>query len=275
MSNETSATGFHHGPRRLVAEIGIVAAVLALGIWGGAAVLRWAAVRAVEALPVSVDQSLGKAAAGQFTWPDCGGEPSGALAELAARFRPHVPEAFRGFRARIVDAKEVNAFALPGGNLYVLRGLVHSARRTEEVAGVLAHEVGHAVLRHGVRRIARQAGISLALALVVGSQEGVVDTLLSGAAQLQSLRFDRDEEREADRFGLELCALSGIAPTALGEFLGRLPDGASVGAPEWLSTHPSSAQRRSDLERMLRERPAPRSAGPPLPSLERLRAPCG
>ena len=71
MSNETSATGFHHSPRRLVAEIGIVAAVLALGIWGGAVVLRWAAVRAVDALPVSVDQSLGKAAAGQFTWSAC------------------------------------------------------------------------------------------------------------------------------------------------------------------------------------------------------------
>ena len=186
-----------------------------------------------------------------------------------------MPEAFRGFVARVVDTKEVNAFALPGGNLYVLRGLVHSARHTEEVAGVLAHEVGHAVLRHGVRRIARQAGIGMALALVVGSQEGVVDTLITGAAQLQSLRFDRDEEREADRFGLELCARAGIDPKALGEFLGRLPDGASVGAPEWLSTHPSSAARREDLLRMIEERRARPAAGPPLPPLERLRAPCG
>lgn len=288
MSNETRdgeprhgrelQRGFHHSPRRLALEIGGVVAILGLGIWGGAALVRWGAVRAADALPISVDLAIGRAAAEPFAGSACGGEADAALQELAARFRPHVPAAFREFSARMLDDEQVNAFALPGGNLFVLRGLAREAKTTDEVAGVLAHEIGHAVLRHGVRRMAREAGLGLALALVVGSQESVVDTLISGAAQLQSLRFDRDEEREADRFGLDLCARAGIDPRALGEFLGRLPD-ASAGAAAataWFSTHPPSAERRAELAALLRKRP-PAIAEPPrtpLPSIERLRAAC-
>jgi len=254
----------------VAAEVAVLVGVLALGIWGGLALLRWAAERAVLALPVSVDRSIGDSAAEQFSWPACGGDPAVALGELADRFRPHVPEEFSDFRVQLADDSSVNAFALPGGNLYVLRGLVEQAESTEEIAGVLAHEVGHAVLRHGVRRIARQAGFGLALSLVIGAHEGIVDDLIVGATRLHSLRFDRDEEREADRFGLDLCARSGIDPAALGHFLGRLPDGAI----EWLSTHPSSEGRRSDLFEMLRRGRVRVAPGPPLPDLDRLRAEC-
>ncbi|MEK6608628.1 MAG: M48 family metallopeptidase [Myxococcota bacterium] len=261
--------GFGHSRRRVAFELAAFAVVLALAVWGGLAAIRTLAVRAAAALPVSVDRAVGRQAAESMLAGEERCKDDAPLRAIVDRFRPHLPAEFRDVRVYALRGAEVNAFALPGGDLFVLRGLLGEAKRTEEVAGVLGHEVGHAVLRHGMRRLARQAALSVAMALVLGGEGDVASTLAGGAARLRALKFERDDEREADDFGLDLCARAGVDPRALGEFLGKLPDAPAA----WLSTHPSSAERRERLLAKARNTPVARPEAT-LPSIETLRAAC-
>jgi predicted Zn-dependent protease len=143
------------------------------------------------------------------------------------------------FELMVVDAPEVNAFALPGGFIVVNSGLLAEARSGEEVAAVLAHELSHVTLRHSTRRIAGGLGVSAALALVLGVVDfGAPAYTLS---YLASLGYGRDQEREADEQGLALLQRAGISPLGMATFFERLS--SSLNPPELLSTHPDPGDR--------------------------------
>lgn len=241
----------------------------ALLVWGGLTGIRWLAARVVTRFPVSLDKQIGRHAAEGILQRETQCADQRPLGAIVDRFRPHLPTEFRDIHAYLLKDEQVNAFALPGGDLFVLSGLVRQAKSTDEVAGVLGHEVGHAVLRHGMRRIARQASLTIVLALLVGGTDDVASSLVYTASDLGALRFDRDDEREADDFGLDLCARAGIDTRSLAEFLGRLPSSPVA----WLSTHPSSDERR---ERLLQKaRMASTTTDRPLPTIDEMRQACG
>lgn len=158
--------------------------------------------------------------------------------------RPALPWTFR-----LLDASDVNAFALPGGFIYVTRGLIAHLLSAAELAAVLAHEVAHVTARHGAAQYSRlaiaQRGVGLLR--VLDPQLRHVGAVASGTAGLALLRHSRGDEAEADALALRYLSRAGRRPEALAHVLDMLVvmarAGDSAGAPTWLSTHPDPADR--------------------------------
>lgn len=166
----------------------------------------------------------------------------------------------------------LNAFALPGGFIAVHSGTIVAAQTESELSGVMAHEIGHVTQRHIARMIESQQGNlgltigSILLAILAaraggssGAQAASAITLGSQAAMIQSrLNFSRDAEREADRIGLTTLSKSGFDPRGMESFFERLHSNNRFyesAAPAYLSTHPLSRERMSDMENRTRSLP--------------------
>lgn len=168
------------------------------------------------------------------------------LADLASRLAQGDPDAPL-FELKIYDIDIINAFALPGARIIITRKLIQSSETPEEVAGVLAHELGHVYHRHAEAQMVRVMGIDLLLQMVSGGGE----TLSSLAGFLAILRYSRDAEREADSFAQEQMAKVAIDPLGLKRFFERmmkLDGGNSSGGifstmGDMMSTHPLTQER--------------------------------
>jgi predicted Zn-dependent protease len=165
----------------------------------------------------------------------------------------------------LLDSAVLNAFALPGGKVYISRGLAEKLENEAQLAGVLGHEVGHVMARHGNQRISKQVGVNLLLtgaAVAVGvadedsnfRQYGqyAVPALTVGG-NVVMLSYGRDEELEADGLGIQYMVANGYDPAGqrqVMEILGRESGGSHP--PEWLSTHPASETRVARINEMLK-----------------------
>jgi predicted Zn-dependent protease len=163
------------------------------------------------------------------------------------------------FQARIVNSNEINAFALPGGYMYVNRGLIQSAHTEGELAGVLAHEMSHVVLRHGTHNASRayvaQAGLGVLGQVLSGGRRG------SGSAQAINvigglglnalfLKYSRDAESQADSLGAQLMARAGYDPMEMANFFDLLRQQEHSnpgGVAKFLSDHPAPADRAAHI----------------------------
>ena len=161
----------------------------------------------------------------------------------AVSHRPTLPWTFT-----VVDSPVVNAFALPGGYVYVTRGLLAHLGDESELAGVLGHEVGHVTARHASQQFTRSAtgsiGILLASIFVPGMRP-FSDVASMGLGTV-FLKYGRDDELESDRLGVEYASRAGWDPEAVPRFLAtlsRLDAMSSRGLPNWLSTHPDPGSR--------------------------------
>ncbi|HXG93852.1 MAG TPA: M48 family metallopeptidase [Blastocatellia bacterium] len=173
---------------------------------------------------------------------------------LAARSSmPSLP-----WRFRVIDRREVNAFALPGGFVYVTSGLMRSVRSDDQLAGVLAHEITHVTLRHGTNQASKAMLAQMPLQMLSGllgrGMGGQLARLGIGFG-LNSLflRYSRGAETQADVGAVQLMSRAGYNPYGLESFLGTLKDSGA----EFFSDHPNPSNRvqRVDQEiRMLRGR---------------------
>jgi beta-barrel assembly-enhancing protease len=150
------------------------------------------------------------------------------------------------------DARQINAFAAPGGFLYVYSGLLIAADDEAEVAGVLAHEIGHIVGRHSANQLAAQFGIQLLTSIALGEEPNQGAAIIAQmAAQLGSARFSRDDEREADKYGVKYTIDAGYDPEGLLSFfakLKKLEGGKRSDVDKLLSSHPATDERIRDIE---------------------------
>ena len=178
--------------------------------------------------------------------------------------RPGLPWQFR-----VVDDPVVNAFALPGGFIYVTRGILASMASEAELAGVLGHEIGHVTARHSVSQYTKQMGAQLVLlptaVLLPAELQGLGGALLGTGFQLLFLKYGRDDERQSDELGLGYMARAGYEPTemvSVFQTLGRQSQASDGGAvPEWLSTHPNPANRAQLIRQQIARLPARPGAG--------------
>ncbi len=149
------------------------------------------------------------------------------------------------YRITLVEDSSIrNAFALPGGQIIVYRGILDLMHNESELFGLLGHEVGHVVERHGVKRIARSAALGLITSLLLGDANGISAILISNGQQLVNLSYDRDEELEADMFGLRAVQRAGIDARGIVTLFTSLKDAeGSEGWLAFLSTHPDIDER--------------------------------
>jgi Zn-dependent protease with chaperone function len=153
-----------------------------------------------------------------------------------------------------VNLKEINAFALPGGPMFVNRGMFDAATSEGEVTGVMAHELSHVLLRHGTANATKAQNPWLQIGQMAGAVGGAVVGGSAGSAIMQGsqlglgavlLRYSRDYEKQADLLGSQIMARAGYDPRALAhmfETIERETKGGG-GSPEWLSSHPNPGNR--------------------------------
>lgn len=139
------------------------------------------------------------------------------------------------------DDSVLNAFAGPGGKIYVYTGLIKYLDNEDHLAGVLGHEIAHADKRHVTDQLTKQYGISLLLEIALGKNSGALGEIAAGLA---FLKFSRNAEREADDFSVVyLCPTDYKADGAAGFFKKLIDQGQAGGGPEFLSTHPDPGNR--------------------------------
>jgi predicted Zn-dependent protease len=150
----------------------------------------------------------------------------------------------------VVDDAAINAFAIPGGHVYVHTGLIANADNAAELAGVMAHEISHVVARHSTEQISRQYGLSMLASVVLGQNPGVLQQI---AAQIVAggalARFSREAEREADELGIRAMYDAGYNPMGMATMFDELLEhrGGQPGRVEqFFSTHPLTEDRARD-----------------------------
>jgi predicted Zn-dependent protease len=158
------------------------------------------------------------------------------------------------FKWSVVHHEQVNALALPGGQVVVFTGLVALAETPEELAGVLAHEIQHVVERHSLRAMVRGLGLRAVLGLLLGGAGDAGAHVAGLVEHLGSLRFSRAQEELADRNGLALLQRAGIDGRGMADFFERLAQ-KGVEPPALLSTHPASAERARGIREQLATSP--------------------
>lgn len=176
--------------------------------------------------------------------------------ELAARSeRPDLPWTFR-----VLDDPTVNAFALPGGFIYVTRGIMTHLGSEAELVGVLGHEIGHVTARHSVNQMSRQqlAQLGLGIGMIFSEELRAVGDIAGAGLGLLFLKFGRDDEREADMLGVRYMTRLDYDPRELAHVMAMLARSSEMQSgsgrvPEWLSTHPDPANRGEAILEMAAE----------------------
>ena len=158
--------------------------------------------------------------------------------------RPHLPWTFR-----VVDDPVVNAFALPGGFIYITRGILAHLNSEAELAAVMGHEIGHVTAQHGVNQVSRAmlAQLGLGAASIFSETVARYSDVANAAMGLLFLKYGRDDERQSDDLGLRYMRAAGYDPREMAdvfEMLARVSAASGGGrTPEWLSTHPNPENR--------------------------------
>jgi Zn-dependent protease with chaperone function len=168
------------------------------------------------------------------------------VANIPAEFRH--PE-FR-YSFDVVNVSDINAFALPGGPMFVNRGMIEAAQNEGEVAGVLAHEISHVALRHGTAQASKatkyQVGSILGAiggAILGGTAGAILNQGVQFGLGTAFLRFGREFERQSDLLGAQIMARSGYDPRDMASMFQTIQKKSGNGGPEWLSSHPNPDNR--------------------------------
>jgi predicted Zn-dependent protease len=161
------------------------------------------------------------------------------------------------FKLSVVKDDTVNAFALPGGYIFVHTGLLSFARTDGEIAGVLAHEIAHIDRRHSMQAVGRAVGLSLLLELVINNKDNDAKEQIRKiggiALNLAQLGYSRENEYEADRFAVTFMTQAGFQKRDLANFFRRLEAKSGGSGPDFLqflSTHPPTSERIKRIESM-------------------------
>ncbi|TNF47940.1 MAG: M48 family metallopeptidase [Deltaproteobacteria bacterium] len=167
------------------------------------------------------------------------------------------------FTVQLVKNKEINALALPGGHIVVFSGLVEQAESENELAMVLAHELGHFAHRDHLERLGRGLGLTVATMLVFG-EDSAVSRLVSNLFLVTESSYSRQQESEADRFGLDLLVSSYGHAGGAADFFARVGKKAGSRGPYLLASHPHPDDRIEELQRLIRENGYPVEMTTPL-----------
>ncbi|MEX2272877.1 MAG: M48 family metallopeptidase [Vicinamibacterales bacterium] len=196
----------------------------------------------------------------------------GMIDRIGERLVENIPQEYRQplfrYSFDVVNMREINAFALPGGPMFVNRGMIQAARNEAEVAGVMAHELAHVVLRHGTVQASKAQKFQIGaiagqiLGAIVGGTPGAV---IAQGSEIglgtYFLKYGREFEREADLVGAQMMASAGYDPIAMATMFETIARQGRSGGPEWLSSHPNPGNRSAAIRKEAQMLGAPRYAG--------------
>jgi hypothetical protein len=195
--------------------------------------------------------------------------------DIGERLITNLPAEFRHSEFKysfdVVNLRDINAFALPGGPMFLNRGMIQAAGSEAEVAGVMAHELSHVALRHGTAQASK--GQKFAIGAIAGQILGAIVGGRTGSVIAQGseiglgtyfLKYGRDYERQADLLGAQIMARAGYDPRAMARMFQTIEREGGARGPEWLSSHPNPGNRVEAINReaqMLRVGAAPPTSG--------------
>ena len=172
------------------------------------------------------------------------------------------------WRFYVVDSREVNAFAVPGGFVYINRGLIERARTMNQLAGAMAHEIAHVTQRHSVEQMAQaqraDAGLTLACILTSVCQSGAASAAIQVSGSALFAKFSRDDESEADRYGVQYLVAAGIDPRGMVDMFQTLLNerrSRPTAVDAWFRTHPLEENRIAETQAQIAHYPATRVRG--------------
>ena len=224
-------------------------------------VVAIASTAAITLISVADEITLGREAQKQVraSTPQIHGTTASYVASIGRQLAAKAGGPKYPYSFSVANYRDLNAFALPGGPVWVNRGVLQAARSESQVAGVLAHEIAHVARRHAAQQISKGMianGLLGLLGAVLGTVGGA-RTAQTGAQVIAGgylMKFSRDDERDADRAGIEILRRAGWDPRGLLEFMEilRAQAGRDPGSVEvFLSTHPSPSERVQQLRSQL------------------------
>src|SRR5215208_4036052 len=179
---------------------------------------------------------------------------SSYVSDIGQRLVGAIPADLRhpefNYSFKVVNVREINAFALPGGPMYLNRGMIDAAKNEGEVAGVVAHELSHVALRHGTAQATKatkyQMG-TIAGAVIGAIVGGTAGNVIAQGTQFglgtAFLRFSREYEKQADLEGSQIMARAGYDPRDMANMFKTIEQQGGSGGPQWLSDHPNPGDR--------------------------------
>ena len=183
---------------------------------------------------------------------------------LGQRIASRTSRADLQWQFQVVNSDVVNAFALPGGFIYVNRGVLTRADNMSEIAGVLGHEIEHVVRRHSVKQMEQaqgaNVGVGILCALTGVCQSGVAQAAINVGGTAVFAKFSRTDEVQADEGGFNNVIRAGISPRGMLTFFQKLlaeeQQSGNGNVSAWFSDHPGTTDRIQDIQRMLNQVPA-------------------
>ncbi len=183
------------------------------------------------------------------------------IARLGQHLANHSQRQNITYHFKVVHTEVINAFAIPGGYLYVNIGLIRAAENESELAGVIGHEIGHVVGKHSVKQMTRQLGLAAVAQLALGENQSKLEQMVAGlAANGVLMKYSRDAEREADIYAIQEMYDAGIDPEGMATFfqkLLKLQKGEPSRLEQMFSTHPPTVERiaavRSQIAKLPRK----------------------
>ncbi|HEY6141768.1 MAG TPA: M48 family metallopeptidase [Thermoanaerobaculia bacterium] len=179
---------------------------------------------------------------------------------VGERIHAQTPLADRPFNFYIVDDPEVNAFSLPGGHVYVNRGLIDRADKADELAAVMSHEIAHVVARHAIKQAQQAQEINALGSILLGNNPNALSQLaaqvLAGGAMA---RFSRADEKQADDMGLDLMYRAGYDAHGMLDFFNKLlamEQGGDNAVTRFFRDHPGTSDRIADIQGRLPNYPS-------------------
>jgi predicted Zn-dependent protease len=221
-------------------------------MWAGFSLIPWHklhAPKSADLVTTEQEKKLGDVLFEQSVLADSSKHPivhsrllDSAIDIISERLLSKIDSPLFAYHFYVVDKKEVNAFTLPGGNIVIYTGLLSFCNSPEDLAAVLAHELGHAQKRHVVTKLVNELGITLTFSILSGGNASVIREIVRTAV---SGTFSRDMEREADSFSFSLMERSRLDPSTLSSFFRRMKKESEYDAQflEFASTHPSNSER--------------------------------
>jgi hypothetical protein len=222
------------------------------------------------------DVELGQQAAAEVrqTYPLLNDEDIHSyVARLGQQLVDNIPEYLRQpafqYSFQVVNLKEINAFALPGGPMFLNRGMLEAAKTDGEVAGVMAHELSHVILRHGTAQATK--GQKFQIGAIAGQVLGAIVGGTAGSVIAQGsqfglgayfLKYSREYEREADLMGAQIMAAAGYDPRQMANMFKTIEEQGGSQGPEWLSDHPDPGNRYESIMKEAQALGVPASSAP-------------